>query len=210
VALAFYGGNPAIVEQTLGRGRSVLLATEGSLSSVDPKTKDPWTTMPAWPSFLPIVQEILSLAVRGQQVEHNLEVGQPLGDSLDGMTARPTVEVNTPGGAHDEVRMSLEGQVSRWTYTDTLQSGLYHVVLGAPLSRQESFSVNVDTSESDLSRVAVEDLPRQFSARERMGLEQTDFANISYRGGFHKQLLYLALGLLLAETLVAWWYGHAR
>jgi hypothetical protein len=210
VALAFYGGDPAIVEQTLGRGNSVLIATECSLSSVDPQTKDPWTTMPAWPSFLPIVHEILSLAIRGQQVEHNLAVGQPLGDSLDGMTARPTVEVTTPGGAHDEVRMSLEGQVSRWTYTDTWQSGIYHVVLGAPLARQENFSVNVDTSESDLARAAVEDLPRQFSARERTGLEQTDFANVSYRGGFHKQLLYLALGLLLAETAVAWWYGHSQ
>ena len=46
------------------RARSILVATEGSLSSIDPATKNPWTTMPAWPSFVPLVQEILALAVR--------------------------------------------------------------------------------------------------------------------------------------------------
>ena len=50
--------------------------------SIDPATKNPWTTMPAWPSFVPLVQEILALAVRGQMAEHNVEVGQALGESL--------------------------------------------------------------------------------------------------------------------------------
>ena len=89
VALAFDGGNPAIVEEPINGGRSILVATEGSLSSVDPATRNPWTTLPAWPSFVPIVQEILALAVRGQMNERNLEVGQLLGDTLPAMAARP-------------------------------------------------------------------------------------------------------------------------
>ncbi|MEX2111652.1 MAG: BatA domain-containing protein, partial [Pirellulales bacterium] len=82
VALAFDGGDPAIVEETIGAGRSILVATDGSLSSVDPASNDPWTTMPAWPSFVPLVQEVLAWAVRGQMNEHNVTVGAQLGDAL--------------------------------------------------------------------------------------------------------------------------------
>ena len=87
VALAFDGGDPAIVEQPIHRGRSILVATECSFSSMD-TAHNPWTTMPAWPSFVPLVQEILALAVRGQMAEHNVEVGQVLGDSLEPLATR--------------------------------------------------------------------------------------------------------------------------
>ena len=55
--------------------------------------------------------------------------------------------------------MALDSEGSRWTYADTHQSGVYRVQLSAPVSRDEAFAVNVDTTESDLTKVAPEDLP---------------------------------------------------
>ncbi len=209
VALAFEGGDPAIVEETIHGGRSILVATEGSLSSVDPASKNPWTTMPSWPSFVPIVQEILAMAVRGQMAEHNVQVGQALGDSLQALSTRPAVSVTTPAGSREEVRMALDSQGSQWSFSDTHQSGVYRVDLGAPVSREEAFAVNVDTSESDLTKVASEELPKEFTTHARANLDETDSPSITQRSGLHKDLLYCVLGLLFLETFLAWRFGHA-
>jgi len=209
VALAFDGGDAAIVEETIHKGRSILVATEGSLSSIDPATKSPWTTLPAWPSFVPIVQEMLAWAVRGQMTEHNLEVGQLLGDSLEAMATRTKVEVTDPAGAHEEVRMSLDAQASHWTYADTTQSGVYRVALGAPISRDEAFAVNVDTAESDLTKLSPDELPKQFTTHKRASLDESQSPSIGHRTGLHKSLLYCVLGLLFLETFLAWRFGHA-
>jgi hypothetical protein len=205
VALAFEGGDPAIVEESIDRGRSILIATDGS---IDRAAKNPWTTMPAWPSFVPLVQEILALAIRGQMAEHNVEVGQPLGDSLEALAARPTVVVTSPAGTHEEVRMTLDAQTSRWSYADTQESGVYRVDLGAPLSREEEFAVNVDTSESDLTKLAPEDLPKEFMAHKRSNPDEIESPGIANRSGLHKNLLYGVLGLLFVEGFLAWWFGR--
>lgn len=209
VALGFEGGDPAIVEESIGPGRSILIATEGSLSSVDPASKRPWTTMPAWPSYVPIVQELLALAVRSQMNEHNLDVGQPLGETLPAQATRASVIVSTPSKAREEVRMTLDSQASRWTFADTFTSGAYRVELGAPVSREETFAVNVDTSESDLTKVGSDELPKEYSTQKHSSLDTIDTAGISRRNGLHKSLLYLALGLLMTEPFLAWWFGHA-
>lgn len=208
VALAFDGGDAAIVEETIHQGRSILVATECSLSSIDPVSKKPWTTMPAWPSFVPLVQELVALAVRGQMAEHNVEVGQALGESLEALPSRADVFVTNPAGTREEVRMTLDAQVSRWSYADTLESGVYQVELGAPIARHLAFAVNVDTAESDLTKIAPAELPKQFAAHGRSDLDDIDSPSIHQRSGLHKNLLYCVLGLLFAETFLAWRFGR--
>ncbi len=209
VALAFEGGDPAIVEEAIHRGRSILVATECSRSSVDPTSHDPWTTMPVWPSFVPLVQELVGLAVSGQKAEHNVEVGQTLGESLAAIASRATVSVTNPAGATEEVRMTLDPTSSRWSYTDTQQSGVYQVALGAPLGGEEAFAVNVDTAESDLTKIDPDELPRQFATHRQTNLDDVESPTIQKRSGLHKLLLYCVLGLLLTETFFAWWFGRA-
>ncbi len=67
-ALAFENGDPAVLEATLGRGHVILLATDASSTSVDPATDPPtpWSALAAWPSFPPLVQQMLKSAVRGR------------------------------------------------------------------------------------------------------------------------------------------------
>jgi hypothetical protein len=209
VALGFDGGDPAIVEEVIDRGRSILVATEGSLSSIDGASRQPWTTMPAWPSFVPLVQEILALAVRGQMTHRNVEVGQAIGESLDAQAARATIHVINPLGAREEVRVSLDAQAARWTYGDTLTSGVYRAELTAPAKVEEAFAVNVDTAESDLTKLAPDELPKEFKIYGKQGLDESEAPQISTRSGLHKYLLYGVLGLLFSETFLAWWFGRA-
>ncbi len=135
VALAVTNGDPFIVEETIGRGRSLLVATSADVS---------WTAMPMWPSFVPIVQELLLFAIHGRMQEHNLLVGQPLGGLLpQGRVS--AIEVRLPSGEAKRAALSGDGSDRTWSFNDTMQSGIFRTEpigsaaqpsLGASLRRQ--------------------------------------------------------------------------
>ncbi len=209
VALGFADGDPAIVEAPIHRGRVVLVATDGSLSSVDSETKAPWTTMPAWPSFVPLVQEMLALVVSGQARDQNVIVGQPLVGTLPTAATTLPLAITEPDGHQDDLQISSDAGGGGWSFADTWQSGIYLVRLGSTPEREELFVANVDTSESDLSRIELSDLPRGFST----GLDPAEGAIAAPTlrpNHLNKNFLYLALGLLLTETLLAWRFGHRQ
>ncbi|HEY1785628.1 MAG TPA: BatA domain-containing protein [Pirellulales bacterium] len=209
VALGFANGDPAIVEAPIYRGRCVLVATDGSLSSVDPVTKSPWTTMPAWPSFVPLVQEMLAFVVSGQGRDQNVIVGQPLVGNLATAATGLPLEVTEPDGHQDDLQISHDGGSGGWSFADTWQSGVYQVRIGTSPAREELFVANVDTSESDLSRVEPGDLPKQFTTGADP-VAETIAAPTGRQNHLNKNCLYGALGLLLAETLLAWRFGHRQ
>jgi hypothetical protein len=105
--------------------------------------------------------------------------------------------------------MTLDAQVSRWNYPDTPTSGVYRVELGPPVAREEAFAVNVDTSESDLTRLAADELPSGFAIYRRDNADEGELPAIGQRAGLHKLLLYAALGLLLCESFLAWRFARA-
>ena len=105
--------------------------------------------------------------------------------------------------------MALDAQASRWTYADTQASGVYRVELGPPVAREQAFAVNVDTAESDLSRLAGDELPKEFTTHRRDNLDESESPMLGQRSGLHKLLLYSVLGLLLAETFLAWRFSDA-
>lgn len=212
VALAFEGGDPAIVEETRHRGRVILVATDGSLSSLDPASKNPWTAWPAWPSFLPLVQEMLSLAVAGEQTQRDVLVGQAFGELLDAIAAKGPVTLTLPDSRREELRTTTDQDGTHWLFGDTLISGLYRVDFGSPGGdREELFAVNVDTQESNLSRADPSELPHGFTfTTNRHDLDEPDAGVVGRRGGWHKPLLYCVLGLLFGETFLAWRFGNRR
>ena len=209
VALAFDGGDPAIVESPIHRGRSIVVATAASLASIDPVTRRPWTTMPAWPSFLPIVQELLAHAVGSQRDQYNTRVGQSLGMSLPSLATTRSLAVSTPDGRAEQVRVETSGSEARWTFSSTDQSGIYAATTDGPTATTEYFAVNVDTAESDLAKAEPEELPKEFVTRTHwQDLDERPTGEISARSGIHKGLLYGTLVLLLVETFLAWWFGR--
>ncbi|HEX4130288.1 MAG TPA: BatA domain-containing protein, partial [Pirellulales bacterium] len=206
VALAFDNGDPAIIEEPIGRGRAILVATSADVS---------WSAMPLWPSFPPLVHELLNLAVRGRFAEQNLLVGQALGDSYRGHVARAVVGLKLPSGESATARVAPEGEYSVWSYGETTQSGMYVAHLPAPVTRDEAFAVNVDTSESDLTQLD----PAELRDGVWAGVEfvhRTDWQDLNTgpmvavvrRQWLHLYLLLAVVVLLLTETLLATMFGR--
>ncbi len=206
VALAFDTGDPAIVEEPIARGRSILVATSADTA---------WSAMPLWPSFPPIVHELLSLAVGGQSAEHNLMVGQPLGDVFEGSGARGEVQISTPAKERAAARITSDGAETSWTFADTGLSGIYEARLPSIGKADEFFAVNVDTSESDLTRLDVDEL-RQRVWSGIPFVHRTDWQDLSNepsesvvrRQWLHVYLLSAAFALLVLETVLASYFGR--
>ncbi len=210
VALAFDNGDPAIIEQGVGRGRAILLTTAVSPDSVDRATNPPtpWTALTTWPSFPPLVQEMLAFAVRGRFETRNVLVGEPLEGSLLGATPSAPLTVRTPGGETERVPLQHAREISTWSFGGTTASGVYAVEFGPPVDQVQRFAVNVNARESDLERLDRELLPGRFDPEFHVDnaggvLPSTKPAQ------YFRYFLGLVLVLLLIETALAWYFGNA-
>lgn len=201
--LRFDNGDPAIVEAPVGRGRSVLITT-----SVD----DSWGVWPLWPSFLPLIHEIVQFAVGGRTGERQRIVGDPLDGLCPATAIDPQVSVTTPDGLTLPARVISGDPYSQYHFEGTTPSGIYEVQLGSPQPRVELFAVNVDPKESPLTKFVAEELSQELlpgieheysTSWEAQAATQTE-APIVDRGGLTRWLLYAVLYLLFVEQTLAW------
>ena len=208
VALAFDSGDPAIVEQPFERGRVVVVATSADLS---------WTAMPVGPSYLPIVQELLAWSVEGHRSEHNTLVGGSFGDQGRSLAGQSVVTIKLPNGDSTAVRIQ-SGLEPSWSFNDTLLSGAYQANVTGSSQPVTSFAVNVDTSESDLTRLDAAELRNQtwpgvrFSHRtDWQNLAEGESEAIARRNALHQWLLIAAgFGMMAEMSLASWWGRRSR
>ena len=211
VALQFVNSDPAITEERIGRGHSVVFSTAASAQSIDSSTDPPvpWSDLGTWPSFLPLIQETLALAVRTQDQTRNVQVGQVLEISSHQAVQAARVEVINPQGESEHVAASsVENRVA-WWYEGTSVSGMYEARFGSPVNQSQWFAVNVDTRESDLSRSDAGLLPASIDlANEAV---ETAAKIPETEAGFpvYRYLLACLLGLLFAESFYACYLGRA-
>jgi uncharacterized membrane protein len=204
VALAFDSGDPAIVDGTFGRGKTVLVTT-----AVDER----WGTWPLWPSFLPLVHEIVHFGVSGRWGDRQRLVGESLTETLPATAADVDVAVVAPDGQMQSTRTLRDEQTSRFAFELTPLQGVYEVSFAHPVSRTELFAVNVDTRESNLARYDRDELAGELLAgvdfayqTDSSGDESTPgaAANASRDVSLARWLLYALLYLVFAEQLLAW------
>jgi hypothetical protein len=83
----FDSGDPAIVVADVGRGRCVLVATSATwpTSSDGTSAETPWTALPTWPSFPPLVHEMVRYVLAAGVPPRQVLVGQ----RLEGTWAAP-------------------------------------------------------------------------------------------------------------------------
>ena len=210
VALGYNTGDPAVIEEGVGRGTVVLWTTAVSPDSLDRSTDPPtpWNALTTWPSFPPLVQETLAFAVRRRFEARNVSVGEPLEASLPGAHSLAGLTVRTPGGEAERVPLQHVGDSSTWSFAGTVVSGVYTADFDAAAGPGQRFAVNLRTREGDLERFDRELLPSQFdleldSGRPDGGLPSTQPAQ------YFRYALGLVLVLLLTETTLAWYFGTA-
>jgi hypothetical protein len=200
--VALGNGDPLLIERSVRRGRVLLMAT-----SAEPA----WTALPLWPSFVPLVQEIVARCAAGQVEQRNITAGEPIEMLQPGSFDSKPSSVQTPDGGHGVMQMGPADGGSYASFGDTLQSGFYTVKPQAPASRGQMFAVNVDTSESDLTQLSPNELRDDVwpgvPLVYRAAWQDAAAAAVGLSHGknqFHVDLLYGALGLLFFETLLAW------
>jgi hypothetical protein len=207
VAAALTSGDPLIVTAPVGRGRVALVATAGSLASIDPATGEPWTTMPAWPSFLPIVRELLANVIGGQHPSHL--VGESIGAGMELASGAEQLSVTRPDGGVESVDVIGGTQGPSWSYTNTDLSGVYS--LRVDDSDVSAFTVNVDRAESELARVGATELPLPFSVRTDpavVGDASASYGQPSTDGRLSWLLLVAAIVFALLDTTLGAWFGR--
>ena len=203
VVLAFDSGDPAIVEMTVGRGRSILVTT-----SVDER----WGTWPLWPSFLPLVHEIVHFAVAGRAGDRQRLVGEALSEIFAVTAVDVDVAVGRPDGQTHSAKVVRQESLDTFVYEDTSESGIYEVNFAHPIARSEYFAVNVDSRESNLAKDSQEDLAEELLAGTDFSYQtnwrgeesgRTD-APAAERGGLSRWILYALIYLMFTEQLLAW------
>lgn len=206
-ALATLNGDPFIVTAPVHRGRVVLIATAASLESVDPTTGAPWTAMPAWPSFLPLVREMFYYS----SADFRREAGGLVGDVISGIASAAGTEqlaVRRPDRKSAALDEEVIPEGNRWSYASADLTGIYEVTPSESDRPIEKFAVNADSRESDLARVDPAALPLEFGVRTVAAETSASVVNLATDSRMHRILLTAVLALLLAETLLAWRFGR--
>lgn len=193
-----------------------------------------WTSWPGSPSYTPMMHELTRLAVSGRLREQSQNVGSVLEAYLPG-GAEVDAVVHLPGakpGAGIKVKTQTFDEVNLFRFPtsgahDTDLSGLYRVETSKGM--ELPFAINVPTSlgdhkgsESDLSRLDEARLTDLYpgwtfkvvrSALDAIitgGMEDADLVGVRLPVGpdIANMLLLCMLGLLFAEIVLAWLFGH--
>lgn len=204
VALRFNTGDPAIVEAPFGRGRVILITT-----SMDRE----WSTWAVWGhSLIPLVHETVHFAISGRWKDRDVLVGRPLQAHVGLRPGDASATYQLPNGDSKPLQPSPDGLIV--STEPTTVSGFHKITLGPPANRTDWFAVNVDTAESDLTALRVEDLRSdlmpgidfnyltEWEEASSTGTEKV--RAISTGTGFSRGLLICAMALLLVEQLMAW------
>jgi hypothetical protein len=174
-----------------------------------------WTAMPMWPSYVPVVQELLAYAIAGRAAQRGALVGQPLGATVSASTVGASGTIETPDGRTEPLRLRAEGDATGWSFDDTMTSGIYTARFGQSTGQGELYAVNVDTVESDLEKLSEEQLRAEVLPGVPLDYQTTWQAaadvspsHLGRRAVLARALLYGVLVLLFVETFLAWRFGR--
>jgi hypothetical protein len=207
IVLALGNGDPLIVAQSARRGRVVLVTTSADTS---------WNLLPVLGNYEPLVKEILSWSIAGQAQPRNVEVGDPLESAIPATSSLSSVSVERPGGqSQSTLPLEVQGDYGQWHYEDTFTSGIYTVRWGPLPGQNQLFAVNLMTAESDLAVISRDELENEVWPGIALGYETTWQDGgaplplpTGYTAQLHVGLLYLAVALLLLDTLLGWRFGY--
>ncbi len=125
-------------------GSVVLVTVPADLGAT---VDEAWSGLPAWPTFVPLVQRMLEWSTTKNIAEPST-VGQPLVGRLN--EARESVTVTAPDEAVRQVPTFAVGDATRWRLLKVELPGFYRFNDG---EQERVKAVNVDMAESDLTAV---------------------------------------------------------
>ncbi len=201
VALATSSGDPLLITTRYGAGRIAVMATDCSLQSIDPETGEPWTALPAWPSFLPMLRGMVEAVLNLSDEIGSHEVGQEIS-----AVSSSRLSVVRPDQTEELLeQLSSESVV----YSRTDQLGFYDFIdeTKDPIMRR---AINPSPQESNTLRAVSESLDPRFEVINLDSFSNSSSLSPDGNHAIHQNLLILALLLLLIESGIACWFGRGR
>lgn len=219
IALAYNTGDPAIVMQKRGGGNVAVVTTSADLD---------WNTWAISPSYVPVIQELARQLVAGRVRRDSVVVGDPIvlpverRELLDSVTFLPPAEATASDvkSASEAIAVNVKPEeidgvwAARFPTTDI--SGVYRADFGASSEAKSLVAVNPPVAESDLTRFSADDLRAAFPGWNFNYSDRWEPTKLGSGTGAQqaselaRPILYIVLALLLAETYLAWRFGHHR
>jgi Aerotolerance regulator N-terminal/von Willebrand factor type A domain len=203
--------SPAVIEKTFGRGRTILVTTSADRD---------WNDLAVFPTYVPLVRETAYHLVRRPERFENLLVGDSYRRDLERFVQdvvlerggkqieviRPTARAE---GAGFELRIDEAAKLGK--------AGVYRLVyLDPPESAEKPLrptyiAVNVDTRESDLTRIKPEALSGLFTSDQLRVLESVDAESGTRAAPDENAWWWIALMVLMVlvgESALAQLFGR--
>lgn len=205
--LALDSGDPALVSCRVGAGRSLLLATAAApdvAEQVDDQVI-PWNAFISWPSFPPLVHEMLWFAVGGRGSARNRIVGDALlWDPLD-PAAVPSELV-----APDQTRQQISGPltVGETVWPSARQLGIYRLLTTDSEQNELLYCVSLATQESDLKRIEPNQLPDFFASSDKRNNLAASQRPSSTEADLFRWIMAVVFILMISESSLACWLGR--
>ena len=183
---------PALVED----GRLLVFASDADGA---------WNDFPTRGAFLPLWLQSLRSLSRGTAGE-DLKPGERFSTPLPASERAPDLRLTDPRGRAVPLSQTLAEGARRLQSPPLETVGLYRLSAGARPLRD--VAVNLDTRESDLSRLSPADARKRWASYQPVVLEgAVDLARRIREGRYGREigslLLALALACLVAETVIA-------
>ena len=204
VDLALSDGAAFLASRAIGAGQIAVL-TSAPESGAE-ANKESWNAIAAWPSFVPLLDQIVQVVSQPEDNAKNILVGKTLSGTISA-TENTDLRMEKPDGSQQVVSFSnAEKSVKQeWAFRQTLHQGVYRLNKG----QQEAgvFVANVNPQESALTSVK---LPAKFTRvpESKTTIPADSEASLSINDSFSRFLLVLLLVLVVSESLVARWIGR--
>ena len=150
VVMRYTDQQPALIEQTIGRGRVLTLSTPVSYPESGRGWNDLLTSLDCWPALM-LTNEMLLYLVGRADAETNYATGDIASVTLPRGTSYANFVLKSPGG--ETSRRTIDPSEGVVTVSETERTGNYQLRAGgASEGLREGFSVNIPTAASDLTR----------------------------------------------------------
>ncbi len=200
---------PLIVRNSWGTGSvaSILSAPEAGIQvsgrGNEASNSESWNAIAIWPSFVPVMQQLLRSQLSNVLTQYNLQTAQIIQGKTD-RSARSQVHVISPDGVEHPLTTEPIAELGfGWFFTNTSKSGVYY--LRNEQSNLTPFALNVDPVQSSLQSISLDSLPKSNELPDtQIPVDPSLIRENPPPGAELAQwLLGLLIGLLVTESLVA-------
>ncbi len=207
IELQLQDAAPLIVLSRWGKGRVASLLSAPQTGAMR-GAAEPWNAMATWPSFLPLMQQLVQSTLADNATSFNLTVGQTINGTQLATGDKTLIQIVRPDGKESELEASEtdESGLRSWSYSATMRRGIYQI--GAAGGVPRPYAVNISPVQSDLRSVPVEQLPVSVEKASSPVAVKLDNESGNPSSALVRWLLGTLAILLVAESCLAWALGR--